>query len=183
MKKKVLVPLAHGFEEIEAVTVIDILRRAGVEVTVAGLDKKSVKGSRGVTIVPDTDMDSVADEVFDAVILPGGLDGTMNLAQDKRVIKILRNQAQSGRINAAICAAPIVLQEAGVLEGKDATSHPAVRDRLKGFSYREDRVVASGSLITSRGPGTAMEFAFTLVTKLVGEAAAREVNEGVMARL
>jgi len=174
--KRVLVPLAPGFEEIEAVTVIDLLRRADVEVVVAGVERGPIAGSRGVRLLPDASLDDVAGASFDLVVLPGGRGGTDRLIADSRVHALLRDQVRGGRLVAAICAAPEVLHRAGLLEGRQVTSHPSSR-------YREDRVVRDGSIITSRAPGTAMEFAFTLVELLCGKEKVREINAVVLGRL
>ena len=168
--KKVLVPLAAGFEEIEAVTVIDVLRRAELEVVVAGLTPGVLTGSRGVKVEPDTTLDQVDPAAFDVVVLPGGLGGTEAMMADERVLDLVRAHRAAGRTTAAICAAPMVLAAAGVEEGLEVTSHPSVRERLGRASVRDaPRVVRSGDVLTSQGPGTAMEFALALVADLVGE--------------
>lgn len=181
--KRVVVPLASGFEEIEAVTVIDILRRAGIEVTVAGLTEGPVKGRCGIQLVPDGLLDRVSAADFDMVVLPGGAGGTDHLKKDPRIHHLLREMEKSGKYTSAICAAPTVLSAAGMIGGKRLTSHPTVKDGLSGAVYSEERVVIDGNLVTSRAPGTAMEFAFTLVEILEGPEKAKEVNQGVMARI
>lgn len=166
---KVLIPLAQGCEEIEAVTVIDILRRAEVKVIVAGMDEGAVRCSRGTVIVPDLTLDDVVNTVFDMIVLPGGMPGAEHLKNDRRVITLMQKTAESGRYVAAICAAPMALHAAGLLEGRKATSFPGVLDKLPGsHQYSSDPVVVDGNIITSRGPGTAMDFALTLVELLVG---------------
>jgi len=168
--KKVLVPLADGFEEIEAVTVIDVLRRAELEVVVAGLTEGVLVGSRGVRVEPDTTLDRVDPTGFDVVVLPGGLAGAEAMMADERVLDLVRAHRAAGRTTAAICAAPMVLAAAGVEEGLEVTSHPSVRARLGRASVRDaPRVVRSGDVLTSQGPGTAMEFALALVADLAGE--------------
>ncbi|MBI5135871.1 MAG: DJ-1/PfpI family protein [Nitrospirae bacterium] len=184
-RARVLVPLAEGFEEIEAVTVVDILRRAGVEVTTAGLTEGPIKGSRGVIITPDTALHRIMEDEFDMVVLPGGLPGTTNLRLDKRIHDIVRRiHARKGYVT-AICAAPSIYAELGFLEGRKATSHPSVAEEphFKGVDYSDERVVVDGHFITSRAPGTAMEFAMTLVEALAGPEMRDKVNKGVMARL
>lgn len=166
--KSVAVLLAPGFEEIEAITVIDVLRRAGIQVTVVGIREGDITGSHDITVRPDTTLDAVRPQGFDMVVLPGGLPGTTHLLEDPRVRAFVREMARSGKHTCAICAAPIVLKAAGVVEGKAVTGHPVVLEELKGLDYREERVVVDGSVITSRGAGTAMEFALELVRALAG---------------
>jgi protein deglycase len=185
MTKKVVVPLAPGFEEIEAITVIDILRRAGVEVTVAGTQPGVIEASRKTKHVPDGSLDDAlahADE-FDMIVLPGGQPGTNNLRADPRVRALIERLRARNKITAAICAAPTVLSACGVLEGKRVTSHPGVRAQLAAGQIVDDRVVVDGPVITSQSAGTAMEFAFKLVELLCGRDKAAEVNQGVLARL
>ena len=182
--KKVLVPLAPGFEEIEAITVIDILRRAGVDVVVAGTRHGPIEASRKTKHLPDCTLDEVRAEDFDLVVLPGGQPGATNLRDDPRVKRILQVLQSRGRPIAAICAAPAVLAAFGILRDRAATSHPTVREEVAAAArqYREDRVVVDGPVITSRAAGTAMEFAIQLVELLCGPERAREINESVMAR-
>ncbi len=181
--KKVLVPLAPGFEEIETITVVDILRRAGARVVLAATEEGPIEGSRGVCVVPDTLIDQVDDRDFDLVVLPGGQPGTANLQKNEIVKTIIQNMHQSQKQVAAICAAPIVLQSAGILKNAVATSHPSVQDQLHEIDYSEERVVVDGRIITSRSPGTALEFALKLVEILFGRERMDDVNSGVMARL
>lgn len=166
--KSVAVLLAPGYEEIEAITVIDVLRRADIRVTVAGLHEGEITGSHEITVRPDKSLEEIHPDGFDMVVLPGGLPGTDHLREDPRVLAFVREMARSGKHTCAICAAPTVLQAAGVSEGRAVTSHPIVREDLKGVDYREDRVVVDGSVVTSRGAGTAMEFALELVRILAG---------------
>jgi 4-methyl-5(b-hydroxyethyl)-thiazole monophosphate biosynthesis len=166
---RVLVPLADGCEELEAVTIIDLLRRAAIEVVVAGLKPGIVTGSRGVLLVTDTTLDIALRDEYDMVVLPGGLAGAERLKNDARVISLLQRMAESGRYTAAICAAPIALVEAGVLAGKTATAYPGVLEKmaLDQITHSTEAVVCDGHVITSRGPGTAMTFALTLIELLV----------------
>ena len=173
---RVLVPLAEGCEEIEAVTIIDLLRRADIEVVVAGLQPGVVKASRGVQLVPDTTLDAVLDEDFDMVVLPGGMPGAAHLKADARIITLLKNMAAAGRYTAAICAAPMVLAEAGLLEGKQATSYPGFLDALPGIQLSTATVVKDGQVLTSRGPGTAMDFALALIEVLAGPEKRQQVE-------
>ena len=179
---KVLVPLAQGCEELEAVTIIDILRRAGVEVVSAGLDAQPVRASRGTVLVPDTTLDAALKQTFDMVVLPGGQPGSNNLRADARIIKLVQNMAQQGKYVAAICAAPAVLASAGLLDGKRATSFPFALDIFPKVQQQQKPVVEDGKLITSRGPGTAMDFALVLVERLLGKAKRDEV-EGALQRV
>lgn len=167
---KVLIPLAQGCEELEAVTVADILRRAGIDVITAGLQPGPVRASRGMVLVPDVTLDEVLATDFDMIILPGGMPGSEHLRNDPRIIAKLKTMAEEGRYVAAICAAPMALHAAGLLEGKRVTSFPGVLDRLPGtHHYLQDSVVIDGTVITSKGPGTAMDFALALVALLAGE--------------
>lgn len=181
--KKVLVIMAPGFEEIETVTVVDILRRAGGRVTVAGIVPGVIEGSRGMSMVPDASLDAINPDGFDLVVLPGGQPGTDNLGKDPRVLEILKNMDKAGKQIAAICAAPKVLHAAGLLQNKRITSHPSIREQFPESRYCEDRVVVDGNIITSRSPGTAMEFAMKLVDILFGRERLQVVNNGVMALL
>jgi protein deglycase len=176
---KVLVPLAQGCEEIEAVTLIDILRRAGITVLSAGLDDQPVRASRGVILVPDTTLDAALQDSYDMIVLPGGQPGTNNLTADQRIIALLQQMAQQGRYIAAICAAPSVLATAGLLDGKQATSFPGALNPFTKVKQQHSAIVEDGKLITSRGPGTAMGFALTLVERLVGKAKRQEVEAGL----
>jgi protein deglycase len=179
---RVLVPLAQGCEELEAVTIVDLLRRAQIEVVTAGLDSGPVKASRGTVLLPDTTLDLVADQDFDMVALPGGMPGAENLKNDARVKALLQRLAGSGKFTAAICAAPIALAEAGLLEGRRATSYPGFLDKMSvaGMAYTADAIVVDGKVITSRGPGTAMDFALELISLLAGEDVRRKVEAGLV---
>ncbi len=176
---KVLIPLAQGCEEIEAVTAIDILRRAGIEVVSAGLDAQPVRASRGTVIIPDTTLDAALKHEYDMVVLPGGQPGTNNLKADARILKLVQHMARQGKYVAAICAAPSVLATAGLLDGKRATSFPGALDDFPKVRQQHAAVVEDGKLITSRGPGTAMDFALILVERLLGKAKRREVEAGL----
>lgn len=167
---RVLIPLAPGCEEIEAVTAIDILRRAGIEVTAAGLAAGPVRASRGTVLMPDTTLDDAMQQEFDMIVLPGGMPGSEHLKNDPRIISLLKSMAGKGKYVTAICAAPMALHAAGLLEGKRATSFPGVLDKLPGsHAYEQQAVVVDGNIATSRGPGTAMDFALQLVELLAGK--------------
>jgi 4-methyl-5(b-hydroxyethyl)-thiazole monophosphate biosynthesis len=174
---RALVPLAEGFEELEAVTIIDVLRRAGVEVTVAALATSPVTGSHAIRIETDTTLAAVEHEAFEAVVLPGG-PGAKRLRDDERVKSVLQRAAREGRHVAAVCAAPIALEAAGVLRGKRATVYPG--NLLPSAEQVEARVVVDGKIVTSRGPGTALEFALTLVRELVGANKAEELTRAMI---
>jgi protein deglycase len=178
----VLVPLAAGCEELEAVTIIDLLVRAGVEVTTAGLQPGPVTASRGVVIVPQTDLDHAMRRDYDMVVLPGGLPGATNLDADPRIHTLLKKMATADKYIAAICAAPRVLGNAGLLDGKQATSYPGHVDKmdLPGVTYLETPVVQDGKVITSRGPGTAMDFALALIEILMGKEKRDQVEDGLL---
>ena len=177
---QVLVPLADGCEEIEAVTIIDLLRRAGIEVVTAGLKPGIVTASRGVRLVPDVALDVALQDDYDMVVLPGGMPGASNLKDDKRIIELLKKMAAAGKYTAAICAAPMVLAEAGVLDGKRATSYPGFLDALPGVTVSAAAVVQDGKVLTSRGPGTAMDFALALVEVLSGSEKRQQVEAALV---
>ncbi|MCK5359325.1 MAG: DJ-1/PfpI family protein [Gammaproteobacteria bacterium] len=179
--KKVLVPLASGFEELEAVTIIDLLRRANIDVTVAGLVEGVITGSRGTKILPDCNLDQALDAEFEMIVLPGGLPGADNLNQDKRIHQLLKKMASKGRYVAAICAAPKVLAAAGLLENKEMTSFPDALSGLtvNGMHNTAKAIVLDGNVITSRGPGTAMDFALYLIQLLSGEEVRNNVEKGL----
>jgi len=178
--KTALVLFADGSEELETVTVVNILRRAGVIVTLAGLTDGALRGSRGVTIVPDTTLDAVLHDSFDMIVLPGGQPGTRHLKADARVIRLLQQMAQQGKYLAAICAAPSVLAAAGLLEGKRATCYPASLNDFPNVQLQTTALVEDGHIITSRGPGTSMDFALTLVECLSGKIKRDEVEAGLV---
>ena len=177
--KTVLIPLAQGCEELEAVTIIDIMRRAGITAVSAGLDAQPVRGSRGTMLLPDTTLDEALQHSFDMIALPGGQPGTNNLKADKRIIALLQRMAQQDKYVAAVCAAPSVLAAAGLLDSKRATSFPGSLDGFPKVQRQDAAVVEDGKFITSRGPGTAMDFALTLVERLAGRAKRDEVEAGL----
>lgn len=174
----VLVPLAQGCEELEAVTIVDLLRRAGIDVTTAGLDDQPVKASRGMLLIADMNLDQAMQKSYDMIVLPGGLPGADNLNQDPRIHALLKKMYADKKYIAAICAAPKVLASAGLLDGRQATSFPGSLDncRIRDMDYQEQAVVIDGQIITSRGPGTAMDFALTLIAQLLGPDKRAEVE-------
>lgn len=175
---KVLVPLAQGCEELEAVTITDLLTRAGINVITAGLDENIVTASRGMKLVPDKILQDVLDDDFDMIVLPGGLPGADHLNNDQRIHSLVKKLAANNKYTAAICAAPRVLATAGLLDGKRATSFPGALDKFpaKNMTYLEKTVVVDGNIITSRGPGTAMDFSLTLIELLLGKEKRDEVE-------
>ena len=173
--------VADGFEEVEGVPVIDFLRRAGVDVTVAGVTGDRITASRGVVVVPDAPVESLTADELDAVVLPGGAQGAKNLAGSQASLGLVRTLFMKGKIVAAICAAPaIALAKAGVLAGRQFTCYPGFEKDVKDGTFREDRVVVDGNLITSRAPGTAAEFAVAIIRRLVGDEAADTVHTATL---
>lgn len=165
---RVLVPLAQGCEELEAVTIIDILRRAGIEVVSAGLENGPVTASRGVRLLPDKTLDEALRQDYDMVALPGGLPGSDHLGDDERITGLLRTMNESGRFVGAVCAAPKVLARSGLLKGKKATAFPGVLQAEKHPDITGDAVTRDGTVITSRSVGTVMDFALAIIEALQG---------------
>jgi 4-methyl-5(b-hydroxyethyl)-thiazole monophosphate biosynthesis len=178
-----LVILAPGFEEIEAVTVIDVLRRCGIKVTIAGLSPNLVEGAHSIKIIPDKSIEQVHMRDFDAVVLPGGSPGFKNLRQDERVLHIIRRTSDSGKLVTAICAAPAVLSDAGVLKNRKCTIYPGMESEVEkeGSEVLEDFVVVDDNVITSRGPATALPFALKIAEKLVGKEIAKSIKKKTLA--
>lgn len=177
MLKTALMILAEGFEEVEAIAPVDVLRRAGVRIMIAGLTDRQVKSSRQIVVQTDILLRELV-EIPDAVILPGGIPGATNLGKSEEVAELVRKMNAAGKIVAAICAAPAaVLAPLGILDGKKATCYPACEaDFSNKVAYSKERVVVDGNLITSQGPGTALEFALAIVTKLIGKDMAETVR-------
>ena len=177
MAKTVLVPIADGTEEIEAVCTIDTLRRSGAQVTVASVMKElQVTASRGVQLVADALISDCVGEIYDLIALPGGMPGAEHLRDSAALTRMLKQQQQEGRLYAAICASPaVIFQHHGLLEGKKATCHPAFVEKLENQEAAEQRVVVDGTCVTSRGPGTAIEFALKLIELLFDKEKAKKV--------
>jgi 4-methyl-5(b-hydroxyethyl)-thiazole monophosphate biosynthesis len=173
--KHVIVPLADGFEEIEAIAVIDLLRRAGLRVTVAGLGALSATGSHAITVACDARFEDCDAEGADALVLPGGMPGSKRLREHEGVRAAVAALDAKGRLLGAICAAPTVFASCGILRGRRATSHPAHAGEMTDCVYEERAVVEDGNVITSRGAGTSIEFAAALIARLAGEDAARDI--------
>ncbi len=183
--QRVLIPLAPGCEELEAITLIDLLRRAGINVVTASLEAGIVHCSHGTRLIADCNLDDVMTENFDMIVLPGGLPGSSNLDADSRVHQILARHSAEERFVAAICAAPKVLANAGLLRGKSATAYPGV---IQMNDYPEldlltAPVVVDGKTITSRGPGTAMDFALQLIECLAGRSKRDEVEKALVRQI
>jgi 4-methyl-5(b-hydroxyethyl)-thiazole monophosphate biosynthesis len=181
MEKKVLVPVADGTEELEAVAIVDVLRRAGAAVTMASVGGNlQITASRGVVILADTLIEACVDEDYDLVVLPGGIPGAQHLRDSDLLTALLKRQRDASRLYGAICASPaIVLEHHGLLEGRQATCHPGFVEQLSDKGRIESRVVEDGNCLTSRGAGTAVEFGLALVERLYG----RDKREEVAASL
>lgn len=167
---KVAVVVAEGFEEIEALTPVDILRRAGIACDLIGLSEVEVTGSHQITIRADKVFSGDL-SVYDMVVLPGGLPGSTNLRDNQRLIEALQKRAAQGAFIAAICAAPIVLEKAGLLDNRRFTCHPSKEKEIAAGYFSSDIVVVDGPIVTSRGAGTALDFSYKLVDLLGGKSA------------
>jgi 4-methyl-5(b-hydroxyethyl)-thiazole monophosphate biosynthesis len=179
---RVLIPLAPGCEELEAVTLIDLLRRAQIEVVAAGLAPGPVTASRGTVLLPDLTLDAALGQDYDMIVLPGGQPGAANLERDARILALLRKMSAAGKFIAAICAAPRVLAVAGLLDGKHATGYPGTLDaqQFPAIHLETRAVVCDGLIFTSRGPGTAMDFALALIEVLADRATRNRVESGLV---
>ncbi len=177
---RVVVVLADGFEEVEAMAVVDVLRRAEIETVIAGLHDGHITSARKVKVIPDTVIDTVKPDDFDMIVLPGGQPGSDNLNADVRVKELIRSFSLKGKLTGAICAAPIVLASAGILQGKRVTSYPTYKERLGGAVYEEKTVVSDGNVLTSRGAGTALNFGLAIVERLMGREKAQTIKESML---
>lgn len=177
--KKVVVPMANGFEEIEAITIIDILRRAGAEVTIAGVSKRNLTGAHAVEIVADSVVAEVNAQQFDMLALAGGYDNAISLANDAKTQDLIKEMNSAGKFVTAICASPLALHSAGVLDGKKYTCYPSVEKSIGGNFTGED-IAVDGNIITSKGPATAGIFALFLVEKLFGSGKKDEVASAML---
>lgn len=176
--KKVCVLLAEGFEEIEALTVSDVMRRANVTCDLVSIKDKQVKSSHGLIVEADKIFDEDMD--YDLIVIPGGIPGATNLRDDEKVIKFVKNQNKKGKLIGAICAGPIVLGRAELTDGKNITSYPGYEDELPNCEYLEEAVVVYGNIITSRGPATAMAFSYKLLEMLGYEKQAKAISSGML---
>ncbi len=176
----VYVFLAEGFEEIEALTVVDILRRAEIEVKTVSVKDKTVMGAHGIEVTADILKNEVEQDKTEAVVLPGGIPGTPNLKKDETVKDCVLASAEKGKYVCAICAAPSILGEWGLLRGKTATCYPGFEDKLAGAKLSEEAVCVDGNILTSRGAGTAAEFAFAITSKLKSRETADRLRAGMI---
>ncbi len=178
---KICVPLAEGFEEIEAVSLVDVMRRGGIEVVLAGVNGELITGANGITVKADTDIKYVVADELDMVVLPGGWGGTHVLAENETVQQLLRDMKAKEKTIGAICAAPFALKEAGVLSER-YTCYPSVEEQIGPEGYTDkEKVVIDGNVMTSRGPGTAICFGLAIVRKFVGEETYLQLKEGLLA--
>ena len=182
MSKDVLVPIADGCEEIETACIIDVLRRADADVTVASVGNLQVTASRGMKLVADRLIADCVNNTYDLIALPGGMPGAERLRNSNELTEMLKHQQQDGKLYAAICASPaVVLNHHGLLADRKATAYPGFAEQLANTESIESRVVVDNNCITSRGPGTAMEFALKLVEVLYGEQMAKNVADSMLA--
>jgi 4-methyl-5(b-hydroxyethyl)-thiazole monophosphate biosynthesis len=182
MSKKVLIAVADGIEELEAITIIDCLRRAGADLTIASIQKQGIVTSRKVKITADCLITDCTGETYDLIVLPGGLPGAEYLRDSRELAEMLKKQKNSPRFYAAICASPaVVFEHHGLLADKKATCYPAMADKLKNKQAINQRVVVDGNCITSQGPGTALEFSLKLVELLFGSQKNQELAKAMLA--
>ncbi|GAB1465611.1 DJ-1/PfpI family protein [Aliarcobacter cryaerophilus] len=178
---KILVPIANGFEEIEAISVIDICRRAGIEVVTAGVEDKVLIGAHNIKIEMDKKITEVDSSDFDMIVLPGGLPNAFTLAEDKDVQRLLKEFEEKNKKIGAICAAPYALHKAGVLN-QNYTCYPSFEKKIKDDGYQNDKnVVTDNNVITSRGPATAIDFALEIVKTLKGNDIYHQIKTGLLA--
>jgi len=175
---KIMVPLAEGFEEIEAFAVVDILRRAGIKVDIVGVVGTVIKSARGVSVMTDKRLAEINPEEYDGIVLPGGYPGYVNLGKTQKILEIIKNFNDKGKLIAAICASPSILAKAGVLDDKVATIYPGMEKELP--HPREGKVVVDKNVITSQGPGTAIEFALKIVEKTLGKEKALQLRRDLV---
>lgn len=179
---KVLVLLADGFEEVEALTPVDYLRRIGIDVVMVSINKDlKVKGSHGIEVLANKTLDEIQGIInYRGIIIPGGMPGASNLRDDERVIELVQNFNSEGKMVAAICAGPIVLQKAGILKNRKVTSYPGFEVELKDSIYKKDIVVQDGNIITARGPATAVYFTIKIAEHLKGEEKGKEIKKAIL---
>lgn len=178
---KIGIFMADGCEEIEGLTVVDVARRAGIEITMISISgKKEVTSSHNVTFLADAEKEEVDYSKLDGIVLPGGMPGTLNLGKDETVCETIRAFAAEGKLVAAICAAPSVLGQEGLLQGRRATCHPGFEEKLTGAEFAAGQVVTDGNIITSRGMGTAIPFALEIVRYFQDDAAVDKIVEALV---
>ncbi|MCK5153354.1 MAG: DJ-1/PfpI family protein [Spirochaetales bacterium] len=180
--KKVVILLAEGFEEVEAVTPIDILRRGGIEVVIAGVGDTKITGSHGIIIECDTTIDQIDADNYDGVVIPGGMPGATNISKSEDANKFIKSIYQNKKLVAAICASPaIVLSPLHILDGKKSTGYPGFENKFSEFvELKTDKVIVDGNIITSRGPGTAADFSFAVLKYLEGKETAETVARSML---
>lgn len=181
--KKIVLFAAEGFEEIEALSVVDVLRRAGVQCDICSLKDEYITGSHGITIKSDINLDNGEFRKYDGLVLPGGMPGAENLRNNLRVLELVKDFYKSGKLTAAICAAPIVLAEAGIIYGRKITSYPGFESRLGNCIYSENPIEIDGNIITSRGPATAIIFALEILNFLGLQEEVKKLSEGMLVEL
>ncbi|PKL48845.1 MAG: DJ-1 family protein [Planctomycetes bacterium HGW-Planctomycetes-1] len=183
MSKKVLVAVADGIEELEAIAIIDCLGRAGAELTIASVGKQQIATARKVKITADCLISDCSAKTYDLIVLPGGLPGAESFRDSRELIEMLKKQKEAGRFYAAICASPaVVFAHHGLLAGKKATCYPGMENKLPDASAANQRIVVDGNCITSQGPGTALEFSLKLVELLFGNEKSQELAKAILAR-
>lgn len=178
--KKAGVFLAHGFEEVEAVTVIDFLRRAGIQVEIIGVTGKSITGSHGISVTADVEIQGT-ESSYDALVIPGGMPGAKNIAECEFAVQMIKSLDRRGGLIAAICAAPaVVLGAHDLIRGRAVTCYPGFEDKLQNGIFKEDAVVTDGNLISSRGPGTAAEFSLAIIAYLADPGTAETLRAATL---
>lgn len=178
---KIGIFMADGCEEIEGLTVVDIIRRAGLTIEMISITgEKQVTSSHNVTFLTDTTAECADFDSYDGIVLPGGMPGTLKLGADEKVNEIICKYAEKGKMVAAICAAPSVLGAAGILKGKNATCHPGFEEKLIGAAWQEKPVVVDGNIITSRGMGTAIVFGLEIVRYFLNDEAVEKIKAGLV---
>lgn len=180
--KNIGVIFANGFEEIEGLTIVDILRRAGLICQMVGLSGETATGAHGIKVVMDCTFDAFKDTKYDAIILPGGMPGAENLRDSRKLLESLKKASEADKLIAAICAAPIALAAADILHGKNVTCYPGFESQLTGACYTASRVQVDGNIITANGPGSAMDFSYQILEYLGCSKQAVELREGMLAK-
>ena len=181
MVTRILVPLAEGFEMIEALSIVDVFRRAGADVDMAAVGENlQVTSSHNVPVIADKFLGQCENQEYDLIVLPGGIPGAENLKNSNVLAELLKKQNRENRLYGTICASPaVVLEHHGLLEGKKATCHPGFVDKLRVAEHAKEKVVTDGNCITSRGAGTSIDFALELLGALMGEGKRKEVAQGM----